>query len=201
MIAAEIMPISDFELAQAAADDETAFERLYRAHARKVYSLCLRMLGNQTDAEDVTQDVFVRVYRKINTFQGESAFTTWLYRLAVNSALMFLRKKSRKHREESTDGEALRSLAEDHVLPRQHEVPMIDRIALEQAIAKLPTGYRTVLVLHDVEGFEHEEIGQMLGIAVGTSKSQLHKARMKLRKLLLAKRRAKQPMLTKTHTC
>ena len=190
--------MTDFELARAAAaGDQLAFEKLYQQHHRKVYSLCLRMLGNQTDAEDVTQDVFIQVYRKINTFQGESAFTTWLYRLTVNSVLMYLRKKSRKHREESTEDEMLQNWAESRALSHRHEISMIDRIALEQAIAQLPTGYRHVLVLHDLEGFEHEEIGRMLGIAVGTSKSQLHKARMKLRKLLLAKRRAKQPVATR----
>lgn len=191
----ETATMTDFELARAAATgDQLAFEKLYQQHHRKVYSLCLRMLGNQTDAEDVTQDVFIQVYRKINTFQGESAFTTWLYRLTVNCVLMFLRKKRRKHQEESTEDATLQNLAESRALSHQHEIPMIDRIALEQAIAKLPTGYRHVLVLHDVAGFEHEEIGRMMGITVGTSKSQLHKARMKLRKLLLAKRRAKQPM-------
>jgi len=196
----EAATVTDFELArEAAVGDQVAFETLYRRHCRKVYSLCLRMLANQTDAEDVTQDVFVRVYRKISTFQGDAAFTTWLYRLTVNSVLMYLRKKRRRQWEQSTDDEVLQSLADGSVLSRQHEISMIDRIALEQAIAQLPTGYRNVLVLHDVEGFEHEGVGQMLGISAGTSKSQLHKARMKLRKLLLAKRRATQPVPTKTY--
>ena len=194
----EAATVTDFQLARAAAaGDQSAFEALYQQHHRKVYSLCLRMLANQTDAEDVTQEVFVQVYRKISTFQGESAFTTWLYRLTVNSVLMYLRKKRRRQWEQPADDEVLQSLAEESALPRQHEISIIDRIALEQAIAQLPTGYRTVLVLHDVEGFEHEEIGQMLGITAGTSKSQLHKARMRMRKLLLAKRRVTQPVPTK----
>jgi RNA polymerase sigma-70 factor (ECF subfamily) len=189
--------ITDFDLVRSVvAGDQPAFETLYQRHHRKVYSLCLRMLGNQADAEDAMQDVFVQVYRRINTFQGESAFTTWLYRLTVNVVLMSLRKKSRKHREEPTEDEVLQSLADNAALSHSHQVPIIDRIALEQAIEQLPSGYRHVLVLHDMEGFEHEEIGQMLGITAGTSKSQLHKARMKLRKLLLAKRRMKQPIPT-----
>jgi RNA polymerase sigma-70 factor (ECF subfamily) len=189
---AQTMPISDFELAQAtAAGDEMAFEQIYRAHARKVYSLCLRMLGNPTEAEDVTQDVFVKLYRKIGTFQGDAALSTWLYRLTVNTVLMHLRRQQRKQKEQPMEGDSLQSLAEDRSLNRRAEVSLIDRIALERAIAQLPTGYRAVLVLHDVEGYEHEEIARMLGIRVGTSKSQLHKARLKMRKLLLAKPRAK----------
>jgi RNA polymerase sigma-70 factor (ECF subfamily) len=199
MMIAETILRSDFELAQAsAAGDEAAFERLYRAHVRKVYAICLRMLGNPTEAEDVTQDVFIRVYRKIRTFRGTSAFSTWLYRLTVNSVLMYVRNKRRNYREQSTHDEALEGSAQGWAHPRRYDLPLIDRLALEQAIAQLPDGYRRVLVLHDVEGFEHEEISRMLSIAVGTSKSQLHKARERLRQLLLAKGRVKQPGPTKS---
>lgn len=181
------MPLSDFELAQAsAAGDEMAFETIYRIHFRRVYSLCLRMLGNPTDAEDVTQDVFVQLYRKIGSFQGDSALSTWLYRMTVNTVLMHLRHEQRKHKEQAVEDESLQSLAEVDPFAHHDEVSLTDRIALERAIAQLPVGYRSVLVLHDIEGYEHEEIGQMLGISVGTSKSQLHKARLKLRKLLLS---------------
>ncbi|MBI3950078.1 MAG: sigma-70 family RNA polymerase sigma factor [Acidobacteria bacterium] len=186
----EAATLTDFQLARAAAaGDQAAFETLYRRHYRRVYSICLRMLRNQTEAEDATQDVFVQVYRKISTFHGDSAFTTWLYSLVVNTVLMYLRNKRRKYREQPTDDEALQGLAPHRALWHQHEIPLIDRLALEQAIARLPAGYRTVFVLHDVEGFGHEEISQILGISAGTSKSQLHKARIRLRELLLAKRR------------
>lgn len=191
MITAETLPVSDFELAQAtAAGDEMAFEQIYRAHARKVYSLCLRLLRNPTEAEDVTQDVFVRLYRKIGTFQGDAALSTWLYRLTVNTVLMHVRRQQRKQKEQPMDDDSLQHLAEGRPLKRRAEVSLIDRIDLERAIRRLPTGYRLVLVLHDVEGYEHEEIAQMLGIREGTSKSQLHKARLKMRKLLRAKHRA-----------
>lgn len=195
MIETATTTTTDFELARSiAGGDQAAFETLYQRHYRKVYSLCLRMLSNQADAEDVTQEVFVQIYRKIGSFHGESAFTTWLYRLTVNAVLMSIRKRNRKHREQSTEDEVLHNLVDSKAVSRPHEFPMVDRIALEQAIGQLPLGYRKVLVLHDVEGFEHEEIGEILGITAGTSKSQLHKARMKLRKLLLSKRRVKQPM-------
>jgi RNA polymerase sigma-70 factor (ECF subfamily) len=195
MIMEATIPFTDFELAQAsAAGDEAAFETIYRTHFRRVYSLCLRMLGNLTDAEDVTQDVFIQLYRKIGSFQGDSALSTWLYRLTVNTVLMHLRHKQRKHKEQTVEDESLQSLAEVDQFKHRDEVSLIDRIALERAIAELPIGYRSVLVLHDIEGYEHEEIGRMLGISVGTSKSQLHKARLKLRKLILGKRREKQPI-------
>lgn len=195
MIMEATIPLTDFELAQAsAAGDEMAFETIYRTHFRRVYSLCLRMLGNPTDAEDVTQDVFIQLYRKIGSFQGDSALSTWLYRMTVNTVLMYLRHKQRKHKEQAVEDESLQSLAEVDQFKHRDEVSLTDRIALERAIAQLPAGYRSVLVLHDIEGYEHEEIGQMLGISVGTSKSQLHKARLKLRKLILGKRREKQPI-------
>lgn len=184
------LPMSDFALAQAsAAGDEAAFEMIYRTHSRKVYSLCLRMLGNPTDAEDVTQDVFVQLHRKIGTFQGDAALATWLYRMTVNTVLMHLRRQQRKHKEEAVEDDSLQSLAEVDPHDQRHETSLIDRMALERAIAQLPAGYRNVLVLHDIEGYEHEEIAEKLHISAGTSKSQLHKARLKLRKLLLGRRR------------
>jgi RNA polymerase sigma-70 factor (ECF subfamily) len=142
------------------------------------------MMGNQADAEDLTQDVFVQVYRKIGSFRGEAAFTTWLHRLTVNQVLMHFRKRGvRPEKMVDTQEEEITPLETD----RPYSHPIVDRIALEQAIAKLPPGYRTIFVLHDIEGYEHEEIAGMLGCSVGTSKSQLHKARMKLRHILRSK--------------
>jgi RNA polymerase sigma-70 factor (ECF subfamily) len=187
------LPISDFELAQAsAAGDEAAFEKIYRAHFRRVYSLCLRMLGNPTEAEDVTQDVFMQLYRKIGSFQGDSALSTWLYRMTVNAVLMYVRHRQRKQKEQPVEDESLQSLVETEQFRHRDETAIVDRIALERAIGQLARGYRSVLVLHDIEGYEHEEIAEMLGISPGTSKSQLHKARLKLRKILLGNTRQKQ---------
>jgi len=174
---------SDYELAQAAArGDMEAFEALYERHHRRVYSLCLRMVANVTEAEDLTQEVFVQLFRKIGSFRGESAFTTWLHRLTVNQVLMHFRKRGVRLEQTTEEGEM-----QDVVQvgsERPHSMPVIDRIALDKAIAQLPPGYRAVFVLHDVEGHEHEEVAEILGVSVGTSKSQLHKARMKLRELL-----------------
>mgnify|MGYP000645734571 CR=1 FL=1 len=167
---------TDLELAaQSAAGDLAAFERLYELHRRRVYSLCLRMLGNATDAEDITQ--VLQVFRRIGTFRGEAAFTTWLYRLTVNQVLMHWRKQGIRLEETTEEGDV-------NEVARPRPLPILDRIALEQAIRRLPPGYRIVFLLHDVEGYEHEEIAAMLGCSVGTSKSQLHKARLKLRRLL-----------------
>ena len=174
---------SDLELARAsAAGDTAAFERIYQQHNRRVFSLCLRMLGNATEAEDLTQDVFVQLFRKIGSFRGDSAFTTWLHRMTVNQVLMHFRKRGVRYESTTDDGElpTLVAVGTD----RPSHMPIIDNIALERAIAELPPGYRTVFILHDVEGYEHEEIARQLGCTVGTSKSQLHKARLRIRTLL-----------------
>ena len=174
---------TDLELARAsAAGDTAAFEQLYRQHHRRVFSLCLRMLGNSTEAEDLTQDVFVQLFRKIGSFRGESAFTTWLHRMTVNQVLMHFRKRNVRPEMTTDDGEL--PVIIEVGTERPSRMPIVDHIALERAIGELPKGYRTVFVLHDIEGYEHEEIGRMLGVTVGTSKSQLHKARMKIRTLL-----------------
>ena len=176
-------PASDHALAQkAAAGDMAAFEELYARHNRRVYSLCLRMTGNTSEAEDLAQEAFIQLYRKIGSFRGESAFTTWLHRLTVNQVLMHFRKKGIKMEQTTDDGETPTQIVRGTENP--NAMPVVDRIALDRAIAMLPPGYRTVFVLHDVEGHEHEEIARLLGCSVGTSKSQLHKARMKLRTLL-----------------
>ena len=174
---------TDYELAQSASTgDISAFELLYERHNRRVYSICLRMTQNASEAEDLAQEVFIQLFRKIGSFRGESAFTTWLHRLTVNQVLMHFRKRGVRMEQTTEDGEAPVQVVQGTGNPLQ--MPVVDRIALDKAISQLPPGYRTVFILHDVEGHEHEEIARMLGCSVGTSKSQLHKARMKLRMLL-----------------
>jgi RNA polymerase sigma-70 factor, ECF subfamily len=178
-------------LARAQAGDHQAFAQLYSLHKRRIYSLCLRMVGNIAEAEDLTQEAFLQLHRKIATFRGDSAFSTWLHRLAINVVLMQLRKK----------GLSLISL-DEAMEPTPEEGPSrsfgapdltltgaIDRLALERAVADLPAGYRLIFILHDVEGFEHNEIASMLDCSIGNSKSQLHKARLKLRDALRAQGR------------
>jgi RNA polymerase sigma-70 factor (ECF subfamily) len=174
---------SDLELAQRSAEgDSEAFEQIYRRHFRRVYALCLRMLGDPTQAEDLTQDVFVNLFNKIGSFRGESAFTTWLHRMTVNQVLMYFRKASTRSEHTTDEGETPIQIVRGTENP--NAMPVVDRIALERAIAQLPPGYRTVFVLHDVEGYDHDEIARMLEVSEGTSKSQLHKARLKLRTLI-----------------
>jgi RNA polymerase sigma-70 factor (ECF subfamily) len=176
-------PVSDYSLTQRSAQgDVFAFEELYARHNRRVFSLCLRMTGSVPEAEDLAQEVFIQLFRKIGSFRGESAFTTWLHRLTVNQVLMHFRKRGVKMEQTTDDGETPVQIVKGTEDPAR--MPVVDRIALDAAVVQLPPGYRTVFVLHDVEGHEHEEIARMLGCSVGTSKSQLHKARMKLRVLL-----------------
>lgn len=178
-----IQPLSDVELAKAAAaGDSAAFEKLYEQHHRRVFSLCVRMLGSAALAEDLTQEVFLQVYKKIGSFRGDSAFTTWLHRLTVNQVLMHFRRRGVKLEHTSEEGDFTNVV--ETPLQSTRRISMIDKLALEKAISELPHGYRTVFVLHDVEGYEHEEISNLLDISIGTSKSQLHKARMRLRQLL-----------------
>lgn len=167
--------------------DAGAFERIYRLHNRRVYALCLRMVGNTAEAEDLTQDAFLQLFRKIGTFRGESAFSTWLHRLAVNVVLMKLRKKTLPETslEESTDPEDESTGPKREIgAPDLLLTGSIDRVHLERAIEQLPPGYRQVFVLHDVQGYEHNEIAGLMECSIGNSKSQLHKARMRLRELL-----------------
>jgi len=185
LMATNAIPIqSDAGLNAALSGDAmSGFENLYRKHYRRVYSICLRMTGNIAEAEDLTQEVFIQLHRKIGSFRGEAAFTTWLHRLTVNQVLMHFRKRSVRSELTTDDGEMPDSIDPETVNPEA--MPIVDRIGLENAIGQLPNGYRTVFVLHDVEGYEHEEIAKLLGCSAGTSKSQLHKARLKLRRLLL----------------
>jgi RNA polymerase sigma-70 factor (ECF subfamily) len=158
------------------------FEELFKLHHRRVYAVCLRMTGNAAEAEDLSQEVFVQVFRKLDTFRGESAFTTWLHRLTVNHVLMHFRRNRSRKEQLTENGE----LPEQVIKARNviTSFPILDRLALAEAIVKLAPGYRAVFVLHDVEGLQHLEIANILGCSVGTSKSQLHKARMKMRRLL-----------------
>lgn len=159
--------------------DPGAFEEIYRRHSPRVYSLAYRLTGSLADAEDLLQEAFLLVHRKLDSFKGDSALGTWIYRLATNCCVDFLR--SRQHRED----QATETL--DEALPptpRAAAALRVEHLDLERAIARLPPGYRSAFVLHDVEGFGHNEVAAMLGIAEGTSKSQVHKARMRLRDLL-----------------
>jgi RNA polymerase sigma-70 factor (ECF subfamily) len=173
-------------LARAQAGDHQAFAHIYAMHKRRIYSLCLRMVSNSAAAEDLTQEAFLQLHRKIATFRGDSAFSTWLHRLAINVVLMHSRKRALpvisldEAMEPAVEDRAARSFG-------AHDLNLagaIDRMALQRAINDLPEGYRLIFVLHDIEGFEHNQIADMLDCSVGNSKSQLHKARLKLRDAL-----------------
>jgi RNA polymerase sigma-70 factor, ECF subfamily len=174
--------------------DAAAFERIYQLHSRRVYALCLRMVGNTAEAEDLAQEAFLQLFRKIHTFRGESAFSTWLHRLSVNVVLMRLRKKSLAETslEEVTEpDEETGGPRKDVGGPDLLLSGSVDRINLQRAVDQLPPGYRSVFVLHDVQGYEHNEIAEIMGCSIGNSKSQLHKARMRLRELLQEAQREK----------
>ena len=167
------------------AGDLAAFEELYKAHAGKLFSVACRMLGNPTDAEDLLQEIFLSAHRKLDGFRGESALGTWLYRLATNHCLDYLRSRAART-SQVTD-----ALDDEHgqFEPGRGGLAerAITRMDLERALAQLPEGCRAAFVLHDVQGLEHREVAEALGIAEGTSKSQVHKARMRLRFLLSGK--------------
>ena len=183
MLAAAAQPVTQLErapaddVALAASGDRRAFERLYRENVNRVFAVCVRMSGDRGRAEELTQDVFVRVWEKLPLFRGESAFSTWVHRLAVNVILNARKAEGRERARHEPDGEEIlegRGAAPHHG----------DRMDLETAIATLPPGARRVFVLHDVEGYKHEEIAEMLGVTAGGSKGQLHRARMLLREAL-----------------
>ena len=175
-------------VAEAKAGDHLAFAQLYSLHKKRIYSLCMRMVGNTAEAEDLTQETFLQLHRKISTFRGDSAFSTWLHRLAINVVLMNLRKKGLslismdEAMEPAPEGSPGRGFgALDLTLSGS-----VDRLALERAVGDLPAGYRLAFVLHDIEGYDHHEIASMLDCSIGNVKSQLHKARLKLRDALRA---------------
>ena len=185
--AAELSEVEAIRLAQQG--DERGFETIYRLHSQRVYALCLRMMrGNAAEAEDLTQESFMQLFRKINTFRGESAFSTWLHRLAFNVVLMRLRRHS--FQVSSLDemlepGEKTAGLLQKHIGSRDLRLAgSADRMDLERALEQLPPGYKAVFILHDVQGYQHREIAAIRGCTLGNSKSQLHKARARLRRLL-----------------
>ncbi len=160
--------------------DVDAFEELYRAHAGKLYGLATRMVGSRGEAEDLLQEIFLTAYRRLDTFKGDAAVSTWLYRIAVNRCLDHLRSRGAKM------AQAMTALDEGYAAHGSvdRSSSAVDRVDLERAIARLPDGYRAAFVLHDVEGLQHREIAVLLGVSEGTSKSQVHKARLRLRTLL-----------------
>jgi RNA polymerase sigma-70 factor (ECF subfamily) len=162
--------------------DLTAFEEIYRAHSGKLFSLACRMVGNPADAEDLLQEIFLSAHRKLESFRGESALGTWLYRLATNQCLDYLRSKAAKA------GQLTGAIEDEPALADMGSRKLAERTVakmdLERAMAKLPEGARAAFVLHDVQGLEHREVAEVLGVAEGTSKSQVHKARLRLRALL-----------------
>jgi RNA polymerase sigma-70 factor, ECF subfamily len=177
---------SDLDLVKRAQEgDADAFASLFHAHKAKVYSVCLRMTNNTAEAEDLTQDAFLQVFRKLATFRGDSALSTWLYRIAVNTVLMHFRKKAL--RQVSLDepyNQDAKVVRREYGSRDDRLTGCVDRIALARAIKELPDGYRTIFLLHEVEGYEHQEIAELLDCSVGNSKSQLHKAKLRIRELL-----------------
>jgi RNA polymerase sigma-70 factor, ECF subfamily len=167
--------------------DSDAFELLYQMHCRRVYALCLRMAGNPIEAQDLTQDAFLQLFRKIKSFRSESSLSTWLHRLTVNIVLMRFRRK--RHPEVSLDEPAgsdngATSAPFEMGEPDLRVRGTLDRVLLDRAIKQLPDGYKVMFILHDIQGYAHNEIAQILGCSIGNSKSQLHKARLRMRELL-----------------
>jgi len=180
------VPVDSEVVKRAQQGDSDAFATLFHAHKARIYSVCLRMTNNAAEAEDLTQDAFLQVFRKIATFRGDSAFSTWLHRIAVNTVLMHFRKKSLSQVSldepySNSDGAKIRR---EYGAKDSRLAGCVDRVALACAIKELPHGYRTIFLLHEVEGYEHQEIAEMLGCSVGNSKSQLHKAKLRIREFL-----------------
>lgn len=177
---------SDLDLVRHAQEgDPDAFAYLFNAHKSRLYSVCLRMTNNTAEAEDLTQDAFMQIFRKLGTFRGDSALSTWLYRIAVNTVLMHFRKKAL--RQVSLDepfNQDAKQVRREYGSKDGRLTGSVDRIALTRAIRELPEGYRTIFLLHEVEGYEHQEIAELLDCSVGNSKSQLHKAKLRIRELL-----------------
>ena len=166
--------------------DAAAFEYLYKANSKRVYSLCLRMFRNTSDAEDLTQQIFLGVFRKIGTFRGDACFSTWLHRVAVNAVLMHLRRKKPDEidarRSNPNDGNA--DASQEFGASDTSMLGAIDRLNLARAIGRLPAGYKRLFLLHDVMGYQHNEIAKLVGCSIGCSKSQVHRARKRLQHLL-----------------
>ena len=177
---------TDLELVKRAqAGDAEAFATLFHAHKARVYSICVRMTNNTAQAEDLTQDAFLQVFRKLSTFKGNSALSTWLYRIAVNTVLMHFRKQALKQvsLDEPSSHDA-KQVRREYGSRDGRLSGSVDRITLTRAIKDLPAGYRKIFLLHEVEGYEHQEIAKLLDCSVGNSKSQLHKAKLRIREFL-----------------
>ena len=170
--------------------DEEAFAALFENHKRRVYSLCLQMTGDPANADDLTQDAFIQVFRKLSTFRGDAAFSTWLYRISVNTVLMSLRKRTLRTSslDETANTETV-SAPREYGRNDPRLMLTVDRIVLDQAVRDLPAGYRKIFILHDVQGYGHGEIARLLHCSTGNSKSQLHKARLKIRDYLTMARK------------
>jgi RNA polymerase sigma-70 factor (ECF subfamily) len=182
------LPLGPDVIKRAQQGDPDAFATLFHAHKTRIYSLCLRMTNNAAEAEDLAQDAFLQVFRKLASFRGDSALSTWLYRIAVNTVLMHFRKKSlvqvsldepyTSQKDNAKEGRREYGIKDDRL------AGSVTRLALTRAISELPEGYRTIFLLHEVEGYEHQEIADLLGCSVGNSKSQLHKAKLRIRDFL-----------------
>jgi RNA polymerase sigma-70 factor (ECF subfamily) len=171
--------------------EERAFASLYELHKRRVYAVCMQMTKNVEDAEDLTQEAFLQVFRSVNSFRGDSAFSTWMYRIAVNTVLMKLRRRKTPpllSLDEPISAESP-SLKREAGKPDPSLSGAVDRIALSRAAEELPAGCRQIFDLHEIEGYQHHEIAQMLQCSIGNSKSQLHKAKLKMRAVLFPKKR------------
>ena len=180
-------PLDSDVIRRAQQGDSTAFATLFHEHKARIYSLCLRMTSNSAEADDLTQDAFLQVFRKLSTFRGDSALSTWLHRIAVNTVLMHFRKKSLPQfslDEPYADNGDSNKMRREYGVRDDRLAGCIDHITLTRAIGDLPHGYRTIFLLHEVEGYEHREIAELLGCSAGNSKSQLHKARLRIRELL-----------------
>ena len=180
--------------------DEEAFATLYQMHKKRVYSVCMQMTKDVADAEDLTQEAFLQVFRSVNSFRGDSAFSTWLYRIAVNTVLMKLRRRKSPplvSLDEPVSADSP-SLKRDVGKADPSLSGAVDRIALRRAVAELPAGCRQIFDLHEVEGYQHHEIAQLLDCSIGNSKSQLHKAKMKMRDVLFPKRKLSQSQANET---
>jgi RNA polymerase sigma-70 factor (ECF subfamily) len=181
---------SSFEAGNQATHENLDIDTLYHTYKQRIYRQCFRIVQNQADAEDLTQEVFLRLFQKVDSFRGQSRFSTWLHRLTFNLVLMELRKQHRRP-VASVSLTAVKGSEDDlGGRPGRERIiqvsanPLLERVNLEIALAQLPSGYRKIFILHDAEGYRHDEIAQFLGISEGTSKSQLHKARYRLRALL-----------------
>jgi RNA polymerase sigma-70 factor (ECF subfamily) len=185
-VSATTVPLASELVKRAQEGDSDAFAALFHTHKARIYSVCLRMTNNAAEAEDLTQDAFLQVFRKIASFRGDSAFSTWLHRISVNTVLMHFRKKSlcQVSLDEPYSNEDGAKVRREFGTRDNDLAGCVDRIALARAMKDLPPGYRTIFLLHEVEGYEHKEIAEMLGCSVGNSKSQLHKAKLRIRELL-----------------